>query len=105
MDNLISKKLLQKCPVCGENYNHLKVKLLEANDSYILSYFKCQKCESGVAMKAIFMPTGMIGQAVLTDLEVDEIMKFKNKESITSSDVLYMYDVIKSEKDILKEIK
>ena len=106
MDNLISKKLLQKCPVCGETYNYSKVKLLEANDSYILSYFKCQKCETGVAMKAVFMPTGMIGQAVITDLEADEIMKLKNNnESITSADVLYMYDFMKKEGDVLKEIK
>ncbi|HNZ86430.1 MAG TPA: hypothetical protein PLD95_01680 [bacterium] len=106
MNNLLSKKLLQKCPVCGDTYNYSKVKLLEANDSYILSYFKCQKCGTGVAMKAIFIPTGMVGQAVITDLEADEIMKLKNNnESITSADVLCVYDFIKNEKDIIKAIQ
>jgi hypothetical protein len=105
MDNLISKKLLQKCPICGENYNYSKIKLLEANDSHILSFFKCQKCESGIAMKILLLPTGMIGQAVLTDLEADEIMRFKKRANITSSDVLYVYDFMKQSGDVLKEIK
>ncbi len=105
MDNLISKKILQKCPICGEDYNYSKIKLLEANDSHILSFFKCQKCESGIAMKILLLPTGMIGQAVLTDLEADEIMKFKKKANITSSDVLYVYNFFEKENDILREIK
>jgi hypothetical protein len=57
-------------------------------------------------MKAIFIPTGMVGQAVITDLEADEIMKLKNNnESITSADVLCVYDFIKNEKDIIKAIQ
>lgn len=106
LSTMLPKKLIQKCPVCGKEYNFSKIKVLDVSDTSILSYLKCIECESGVALKILLMPTGMIGQAIITDLDGDEIMAIKEKKNIiTSSDVLLVYDFFKNEKDVLKEIK
>ncbi|MDD3284468.1 MAG: hypothetical protein PHZ07_02640 [Patescibacteria group bacterium] len=106
LSTMLPKKLIQKCPVCGKEYNFSKIKVLCVDDASILSYLKCVECDSGVALKILLMPTGVIGQAIITDLDGDEIMAIKEKKNIiTSSDVLLVYDFFKTRNDLLREIK
>jgi DNA-directed RNA polymerase subunit RPC12/RpoP len=104
---LLPKKLIQKCPICGAEYNHNKIKILETQDLYILSYLKCTSCNSGLALKILMLPHGMVGQAVVTELDDEELKNIKKvNESIAGEDVLYVYDFFKKgEKDLIKEIK
>ena len=103
---MFPKKILQKCPICESDYDAKKVQLLDAQDLDVLSYFKCENCHSGIVLKIMIMPHGLVGQAIVTDLEPNEILYFKNKKSfVNSSDVLYVYDFFKRNKDILREIK
>jgi len=72
----------------------------------ILSYFKCESCFSGIALKIMIMPHGLVGQAIVTDLEPREILNLKNKNSfVNSGDVLHVYNFFKSNNDLMKEIK
>ena len=104
---LLPKKLIQKCPICGQEYNHNKIKILETQDLYILSYLKCTSCDSGLALKILMLPHGMVGQAVVTELDDEELKDIKKvNKSISGEDVLFMYDFFKKkDKDLVKEIK
>lgn len=103
---IFPKKILQKCPVCEADYDAKKVQLLDAQDLDILSYFKCDNCKSGIALKIMIMPHGVVGQAIVTDLEPSEILNFKSKKIlVNSTDVLCVYDFFKKKKDLLREIK
>lgn len=98
MDNnmLLPKKLIQKCPICGQEYNHNKIKILESQDLYILSYLKCTNCNSGLALKILMLPHGMVGQAIVTELDAEELKDIKkNNQPIVSEDVLYIYNFFK----------
>ena len=100
---LLPKKLIQKCPVCGEEYNNNKIKILETQDLYILSYLKCANCDSGLALKILMLPHGMVGQAVVTELDDEELKNIKKvNKSISSEDVLFVYEFFKKgEKDLM----
>jgi hypothetical protein len=104
---LLPKKLIKKCPICGEEYNHNKIKILESQDLYILSYLKCTSCDSGLALKILMLPHGMVGQAVVTELDDEELKNVKKvNKSITGEDVLFMYDYFKKGKgDLIKSLK
>jgi len=104
---LLPKKLIQKCPICGTEYNHNKIKILETQDLYILSYLKCASCDSGLALKILMLPHGMVGQAVVTELDDEELKNIKGvNKSISGEDVLFMYDFFKKrEGNLVKEIK
>ncbi len=103
---MFPKKILQKCPVCGADYDAKKVQLIDAEDLSILSYFKCETCLSGIALKIMIMPHGLVGQAIVTDLEANEIMNYKNKKDLVNSkDVLEVYSFFKSKNDLMQEIK
>ena len=93
---LLPKKLIQKCPICGQEYNHNKIKILESQDLYILSYLKCTNCNSGLALKILMLPHGMVGQAVVTELDDEELKNIKKvNKAISGEDVLFMYDFFK----------
>jgi len=114
---LLPKKLIQKCPICGQEYNHNKIKILESEDLYILSYLKCASCNSGLVLKILMLPHGMVGQAIVTELDEEELIDIKkNNQPIASEDVLFIYDFFKKgevlfsgaltkEKNLVKEIK
>jgi len=109
--------LIQKCPICGQEYNHNKIKILETEDLYILSYLKCNNCNSGLVLKILMLPHGMVGQAVVTELDDEEIKGIKkNNQPIGSEDVLFIYDffkkgdalpsgVLTQEGDLIKSLK
>jgi formate dehydrogenase maturation protein FdhE len=109
MDNnmLLPKKLIQKCPICGQEYNHNQIKILETQELYILSYLKCSNCDSGLALKILMLPHGMVGQAVVTELDEEELKNIKKvNKTISGEDVLFLYDFFKKkEGDLVKEIK
>ncbi len=109
MDNSSSlpKKLFQKCPICGTEYNHNQIKILETQDSFILSYLKCADCGSGLALKILMLPHGMVGQAVVTELDDEEIKNIKKaNKSISGNDVLLVYDFFKKgENSLIKSMK
>lgn len=103
---ILPKKLLQKCPVCSQEYDYQKIKILETEDLYVLSYLQCTHCSSGVILKILILPHGLVGQAVLTDLSEEEIKQLKkNKGVIESSDVLFVYDFFKKQEDLIKNLK
>jgi len=98
---LLPKKLIQKCPICGQEYNHNKIKILETQELYILSYLKCTSCDSGLALKILMLPHGMVGQAVVTELDDQELKNVKQvNKSISGEDVLCMYDFFKKGKNV-----
>ncbi|MCD4704517.1 hypothetical protein K8R66_00390 [bacterium] len=103
---LLPKKLIQKCPVCGKEYQHNKIKILETQDLYILSYLKCSNCHSGLALKILMLPHGMVGQAVVTELDGEELKNFKKvSKAIASEDVLFVYDFFKKKKSLVEGLK
>ena len=103
---ILPKKLIKKCPICGQEYNHSKVRILETQDLYILSYLKCSNCETGLVLKILMLPHGLVGQAVVTDLDDEEVMNFKKtKKPIQGADVLFVYDFFKNKEDLIKSLK
>ena len=103
---MLPKKILQKCPICGFEYDYNKIRILETEDFYILSYLKCSNCLAGVILKIFILPHGLVGQAVVTDLDADEILNLKKiNKPVDSSDVLLMYGFFKSKSDLSKVLK
>ncbi len=99
---LLPKKLVRKCPVCGHEYNHNKIKILKTQDLYILSYLKCDSCNTGLALKILMLPHGIVGQAVVTELDDQELKNLSTvSESISSEDVLFMYNFFKESRENL----
>jgi len=98
-DNQIIKrslKLIKKCPVCNRQYLFSQAQLIEQTETEALVYFSCDSCHSSLLAKVINMPFGVIGSAMLTDLEAEEVLKFKKGEAVNVDDVLEVYQRLES---------
>ncbi|HOY56130.1 MAG TPA: hypothetical protein PLH37_01780 [bacterium] len=85
-------KLIKICPVCGMNYKIENINAVEENAEDFLVCFSCSACQSSLLSRVMSMPFGLVGSAILTDLKVEEIDKFKDSEPVTANDVLNIYE-------------
>jgi len=86
-----SLKLVKSCPVCSTKYTVVMADVVEELETGYLIYFSCANCKSSLLTQINEMPFGLIGSAMLTDLELNEILKFKNGERVNVDDVLEVY--------------
>lgn len=86
-----SLKLVKNCPVCSTKYTEKSAEVASEIESGYLMYFSCKKCSSSLLAQVVEVPFGLIGSAMLTDLELNEVLKFKNSEKVSVDDVLEVY--------------
>ena len=89
-----SLHLVKQCPVCHTRYSAREVQIVDYTKNGALLYFSCPVCLSSLLVNVTEMPFGLIGSATLTDLEVNEIQKFKNAEPVNADDVLEVYKML-----------
>lgn len=91
--NIISSslKLVKECPVCSTRYTTRRAQIVEQTEAGYLIYFSCIHCNSSLLANITEMPFGLVGSAMLTDLELNEVQKFKNSEPVTVDDVLEVH--------------
>ena len=86
-----SLKLIKSCPVCATEYTLVMADVVEDLEDAYLVYFSCSNCCSSLLAQVNEVPFGLIGSAMLTDLELNEVLKFKNSEKVCIDDVLEVY--------------
>jgi len=93
-DMSLNLRLIKKCPVCELEYKKSMIKVLDENESGMLTYASCLSCGASLLTKFATMSQGVIGNAILTDLQAHEVVDFANSNSLSSDDVLNIYDEI-----------
>ncbi|MFH1457500.1 MAG: hypothetical protein ABIF17_05380 [Patescibacteria group bacterium] len=90
-----SLKLVKQCPVCNNKYSEKSAEVVRETETGYLIYFTCVHCSSSLLAQINEMPFGLIGSAMLTDLELNEVLKFNpptgGAEKVTVDDVLEIY--------------
>jgi hypothetical protein len=88
----LNLRLIKKCPVCELEYKQSMIQVLDENEFGILTYASCLSCGANLLTKFASMSQGVIGNAILTDLKAHEVVDFANNDSLSSDDVLDIYD-------------
>ncbi|MCX6785988.1 MAG: hypothetical protein NTZ18_04020 [Candidatus Komeilibacteria bacterium] len=91
-----SVRLIQKCPVCNNDYNEGRVEILEENEYSFLAYLTCGFCASSIIVRVMTMPHGLVGNAILTDLTAAEVAVYGAEPSVVSDQVLAIHQLIDS---------
>ncbi len=95
-----SLRLIRQCPVCQTKYEVRKVQVVDLTETGVLVYFSCPICFSSLIAQIVEAPFGMVGSAMLTDLEAGEVKKFKDGDGVTADDVLEVYERLESNRVI-----
>ncbi len=94
-----SLKLVKKCPVCQHNFTQQSAQVVDNSAKAHLVYFYCNNCKTNLLAQVLDMPFGLVGTAMLTELEVNEVQKFKKMQPVDTEDALNVYEhLIKNNK-------
>ncbi|PIT90178.1 MAG: hypothetical protein COU22_03665 [Candidatus Komeilibacteria bacterium CG10_big_fil_rev_8_21_14_0_10_41_13] len=89
-----SLKLIQKCPVCNNDYHEGQIEILEENIRGFLAYMTCGFCSSSIIVQVNTMPHGLVGNAILTDLSSVEVMDYAQHDQVLGDNVLEMHQLM-----------
>lgn len=81
-------RLIRHCPICNTEYIQSQMQVLDESELGILTYISCRSCGANLLTKFASLPQGLIGNAILTDLEPQEVMEFAGAKELTADEVL-----------------
>lgn len=100
-----SLRLIQKCPVCGRDYNGGRIEILSETDQSFLAYMSCGFCSSSIIVRVLTLPHGLVGNAILTDLHGLEVLSFSDVEPVLSNQVLEMHQLVSQDAAFIDKMR
>lgn len=98
-------KLLTHCPLCHAPYEEQSVRLLGEHENMKLLHLTCSHCAHSVLAVILENQGGISSVGLVTDLEVQDAVRFQDAESITADDCLEAHAMISTKsKDICKQL-
>ncbi len=92
IDNL---RLISYCPMCNTHYNPNEARILEQKDGAHLIHVECRRCYSSIVAVVITGGIGISSVGLITDLTAEDVLRFKNQESVTEDNVIEAYEYFK----------
>jgi transcription elongation factor Elf1 len=81
-------RLVQRCPVCKAEQASAQVEILEEMGASFLAYLSCARCGASLIVRVMTLPQGLVGNAILTDLTAEEVLRFASQGNVAADDVL-----------------
>ena len=91
-----------RCPVCGHKYNLEQTRIIDTKDdrpaigASLLVHTDCDSCKSSVVFSIAIDGPEIFSIGMVTDLTSADTSKFKNKQPITSDEVLAAHQFFKT---------
>lgn len=90
-------KLISVCPLCEEHYNPTEAQLVgEAEDSHLL-HITCRKCRNSIIALVLVSQGGVSSVGLVTDLNFEDVIKFRASQEVSYDDVLEMHGILEDE--------
>ena len=87
-------KVMTNCPLCGYYYNPVKAQILEENEEAHLIHITCNKCKASVVAVVLDTAMGLSSIGLVTDLDPEDVLKFKNMPVLSADEVLDIHEEI-----------
>lgn len=100
----LNLRLIRSCPICNQEYHQSMVQVLEETDMGFLTYATCSSCGASLLTKFSSLPQGVIGNAILTDLQAEEVLDFAERDELTEDDVLSIQQAL-THKQLFNQLK
>ena len=106
MRNIDLKKIIEwlglilKCPICGHKYTIERTKVIETEqdiafgEARILIHSDCTRCKSSVMFNVEIRGPEVFSVGMVTDLTSGDSNKFKDKQPITTNEVLSIHQAL-----------
>ncbi|MDP3057292.1 MAG: hypothetical protein Q8N37_02090 [bacterium] len=89
-------KFFANCPLCNKQYNPKEIRIIDKKEGLIVLYFICSHCKSAVISSISAGALGIMAVSMITDLSAAEVDMIKSEETISSDDILAIYNSFKN---------
>lgn len=86
-----SQKLLAHCPVCRSAYLPASIKLVGERGMTRVFHCSCLSCKHAVLAVILETPGAVSTVGMVTDLELQDALRFKDLSPITADEVLRLH--------------
>lgn len=90
-----------RCPVCNTMYDLQKFRIIAEHEQNVLTYIQCANCGSALLSMMTAGQQGLHAVGLVTDLQLEEIVKFERGGPISSDDVIDMHALLENDKNII----
>lgn len=97
-------KLISHCPICNAKHNILKAKVLEEKKGSHLIHVTCDKCKSSIIALVLSNPLGISSIGLVTDLDSEEVLKFKEGKNITPDEIIEFHKKLEKRENFIKKL-
>lgn len=87
-------KLLTHCPLCNAQYQDQSIKLLGEQGAMRTFHLTCPACAHAVLAVIMENQHGVSSLGMVTDLEVQDAVRFRDLEPISADDCLNIKDLL-----------
>jgi hypothetical protein len=87
-------KLITYCPLCEAAYSPLRARVLEERADAHLLHIQCANCGSAIVATVMNSGLGLTSIGLITDLTGDDVLRFKDEQSVTTDDVLNVHNLL-----------
>jgi hypothetical protein len=94
--NMPYPKLLTHCPLCQTPYEDSSIHLLGEDGAARLFHLTCARCSHSVLAVILENQSGISSVGLVTDLEAQDAVRFRDAEPITADDMLFAHKSIES---------
>ncbi len=90
-------KFVSRCPLCNAEYQSDRAEIIEEKGGEALIYVECLKCKSSIVATVMFGGAGLVALGLVTDLDKNDVEKFKEALPISSDEMLEVYKALKKD--------
>lgn len=100
-------KLISYCPLCEARYNPMEARLLGKEGDTHLLHVTCRKCHNAILAMVLVNRVGSSSVGLVTDLTVDDVMRFQQHRAVTIDDVIDTHDFLEGDrwKGLIRPVK
>ena len=96
---------VSRCPFCSAEYDLDGAKVIGEQDDATVVYVTCSKCESSIVAMVAMTGLGIVSLGLVTDMTEGDTREFFRAKSVSSDDLLHIYELLKENKGAVKSLK
>lgn len=91
-------KLISFCPLCETHYNPTEAQIVGESENSHMLHITCKKCQNAILACVLVSQGGVHSIGLVTDLNFEDVLKFRSAPDISVDDVLDMHGAFEDEK-------
>jgi hypothetical protein len=97
-------RVVTRCPFCGADYDLDGAQVIGEENDATMVYVTCSDCESSIIAVVAMSGLGIVSLGLVTDMTAEDTKRFKGTASMTSNDLLLVYELLKDQTASLKKL-